>query len=365
MPMLGLDSRAARATWTAALVLLGLAIVYLIRETLVVFVIALLFAYLLYPLMDLISRRFPSKTRTPALAVTFILVLALLGTLLGFIGSVVVQQAASLAKTAPAFIDRIQQPAPVAPQGPVQSLRQQAGSLLEDQVRAHYDDLVGFIPQVSLRVLAASRNLIYLIIIPILSFFILRDGRQIRDTFLEMMSHRRLAAEETLEDIHALLLQYMRALLLLCCSTFVVFALVFSLMGVPYAVLLAAIAFPLEFVPLVGPLIAAFTVIAVSIASGYAHVLWVVIFLALFRMFQDYVLSPNLMSRGVELHPLMVIFGVFAGGEIAGVAGVFLSVPLLALLRLLYNQLRKQVLMPGVRQADRQTEIRQADLHQG
>jgi predicted PurR-regulated permease PerM len=348
MPMLGFDSRAARATWTAALVLLGLGILYLIRDTLLVFVIALLFAYLLYPLMDLISRRFPSRTRTPALAVTFILVLALLGTLLGFIGSVVVQQAASLAKSAPAFIDRIQQPAPAA-SGAVQSLQQQVGALFEDQVRAHYDDLVGLVPQVSLKVLSASRNLIFLIIIPILSFFILRDGREIRDSFLEMLDRRRAAAEETLEDIHALLLQYMRALLLLCFSTFVVFSLVLSLMGVPYAILLAAIAFPLEFVPLVGPLIAAITVIAVSIASGYAHILWLVIFLALFRMFQDYVLSPTLMSRGVELHPLMVIFGVFAGGEIAGIAGVFLSVPVLALLRLLYTQLRKQVRLHSIR----------------
>ncbi len=58
-------------------------------------------------------------------------------------------------------------------------------------------------------------------------------------------------------------------------------------------------------------------------------------------MFQDYILSPHLMSKGVELHPLLVIFGVFAGGEIGGVAGVFLSIPVLALIRLLYHRLRK------------------------
>jgi predicted PurR-regulated permease PerM len=112
-------------------------------------------------------------------------------------------------------------------------------------------------------------------------------------------------------------------------------------MGVPYAVLLAAIAFPLEFIPLLGPLMAALIVLAVSAASGYAHLVWLVVFLGLFRMFQDYVLSPALMSRGVELHPLMVIFGVFAGGEIGGAAGVFLSVPILALVRLLYHRSRK------------------------
>ena len=63
-------------------------------------------------------------------------------------------------------------------------------------------------------------------------------------------------------------------------------------------------------------------------------------FWALYRLFQDYVLSPHLMSKGVELHPLLIIFGVFAGGEIGGVAGIFLSVPVLALIRLLYHRLR-------------------------
>jgi predicted PurR-regulated permease PerM len=100
-------------------------------------------------------------------------------------------------------------------------------------------------------------------------------------------------------------------------------------------------AFTLEFIPLVGPLSAAVIIIAVSVVSGYAHVLWVVIFLGLYRLFQDYVLSPKLMSKGVELHPLMIIFGVFAGGEIGGVAGIFLSVPVLALVRLLYHRARK------------------------
>ncbi len=60
-----------------------------------------------------------------------------------------------------------------------------------------------------------------------------------------------------------------------------------------------------------------------------------------YRMFQDYVRSPHLMGRGVQLHPLLVLFGVFAGGELAGVAGPFLSVPALALARILYLRIRR------------------------
>jgi predicted PurR-regulated permease PerM len=78
----------------------------------------------------------------------------------------------------------------------------------------------------------------------------------------------------------------------------------------------------------------------VAVISG-THPLTVVIFVIAFRMFQDYFLSPHLMGRGVELHPLLILFGVFAGAEVAGVPGTFLSVPVLALARVLYVRLRK------------------------
>jgi predicted PurR-regulated permease PerM len=204
-----------------------------------------------------------------------------------------------------------------------------------------------FLPKIGLEVLVYSTNLIFLVIVPILSFFILKDGRNIRDEFLALIENGRPREqmEDIFADIHVLLLQYMRALLILCGATFVAFSVVFSIMGVPYALLLASVAFPLEFIPVVGPLAAAAIVIAVVAFSGFPHLLWVILFLGCYRMFQDYVLSPNLMSAGIELHPLLVIFGVFAGGEIGGIAGTFLSVPLVALGRILYIRTGKSRLI--------------------
>jgi predicted PurR-regulated permease PerM len=252
----------------------------------------------------------------------------------------VADEAASLAAQGPALIDKIRQ-SPAPRQEGINSLKGEVFGLIQRQLREHYGDVAVAVPRIGLRVLSASRNLIYLIIIPILSFLILRDGRTILDGFLDMLDSGQEAARDTLADIHELLLLYMRALLLLCCATFISCSIVLSAMGVPYALLLSSMAFTLEFIPLVGPLSAAVIIVAVSFVSGYAHVLWVVIFLGLYRLFQDYVLSPQLMSKGVELHPLMIIFGVLAGGEIGGVAGIFLTVPILALIRLLYHRVRK------------------------
>jgi len=313
------------------MVLLSICLVYLVRRTLFVFVIALMFAYLLYPLLDAIDRRLSHKTRTPALAITFLLVLGIIVGFVSFIGNSVGGQATDLAKqiSNPDFAKQIKG-------------WEVLGVPVGATIVSHNDEILGTLPNLSLRVLSATSNVIYLVVIPILSFFILKDGREIRDGLLNLFTTGRKSAQETLNDAHTLLLQYMRALLILCAAVLVVFSVVFSLMGLNYPILLAAVAFPLEFIPLVGPLIAAAVIIGVSAFTGYSHMLLLVAFLGLYRILQDYVLSPHLMSQGVELHPLLVIFGVFAGGEIGGVPGVFLSVPTLALLRLGWHHLRKR-----------------------
>jgi predicted PurR-regulated permease PerM len=84
-------------------------------------------------------------------------------------------------------------------------------------------------------------------------------------------------------------------------------------------------------------------VLLVAGLSGSHHLLWIFVFLVAFRFFQDYVVSPHLLSAGMKLHPLLIIFGVLAGGSIAGVAGSFLSVPVLATLRIVYRQLLTKV----------------------
>jgi predicted PurR-regulated permease PerM len=97
----------------------------------------------------------------------------------------------------------------------------------------------------------------------------------------------------------------------------------------------------LEFIPVLGPLIGAVTIILVSWISGYGHPIVVVLFLASYRVFQDYVLSPYLMSAGVEVPPLLVLFGLLAGKELAGIPGMFFSVPVIAALRAVLGRMRK------------------------
>jgi predicted PurR-regulated permease PerM len=184
--------------------------------------------------------------------------------------------------------------------------------------------------------------LLFIVLVPILSFFFLKDGQALLSSVLNAVSERRREiVNDIANDLHLLLAKYMRALVLLGLAASIAYSTFFSIIGLPYGLLLGAIGFFFEFVPLVGPLTSSVIILLVAGLSGYNHLLWIVIFLAAFRLFQDYVLSPLLMSSGMELQPLVVIFGVLAGSQIAGIAGAFLSVPVLATLRIVYRQMQK------------------------
>ena len=335
--MLGFDSRAARATWTAALVLLLLWLVYLTRRTLFVFVLALLFAYLLAPLVDLLERLFPARARAAALAVAFVIVFAIAATLVVQIGGRVVEQAAALAKKFPEMAANWQQPA-----AGDHSLQAELIAKVRTEVAARSSSVISALPGYGLQILSVASNLIYVIIIPILAFFFLKDAGAMRGHFLDLLEEgpRRTLFTDVISDVNLLLAHYMRALFLLSTAAFAAYAIFFSIVGMPYALLLAAAGAMLEFIPMLGPAAAAGLSIVVA-AVGGVSLLPVVIFIAAFRVIQDYVISPHLMGRGVELHPLLILFGVFAGAEIAGIAGSFLSVPVLALVRIVYVRIRK------------------------
>jgi predicted PurR-regulated permease PerM len=340
--MLGFDRRAASYTFTAAAVLLLLYIVYLVRSTLFVFTLAILLAYLLAPLVNLLDRFLPgNSTRTPALALAYIIFLGLAALILVEVGSRAVEQADALAKKFPAMLASLQQPTPdVAPK--INSLKDELVGKLRLEVAQRSSGLINLLPQFGLRFLTAASDLIYVVIIPILSFFFLKDARLIRDHLLDITArepHRELL-NEVMADIHRLLAHYMRALVGLTVAAFTIYSIFFTIMGIPYGVLLAAVAGLLEFIPMLGPLTASVIILLVAAVSG-SNLLAVVIFLPVYRVFQDYILSPHLMEQGVELHPLLVLFGVFAGAEIAGIPGTFLSVPVLALVRILYLRVRK------------------------
>ncbi len=342
--MFGLDRRTLQVAWTLLLFALVVAAAYAIRETLVVFALALFFAHLLSPVVEYMERHASKRIpRVAVLAVVYVVLVGALITVAVFVGSRVAEDATTLASRLPAAL---KQPDPLS-RMPLPSwlepLRPRLGEIIRQRVNELGQNAIPLLTRVGPQILTGLATLFLLILIPILSFFFLKDGAEIREAVVEDVdSPQKGLVDNVFSDLHLLLAQYMRALVLLSIATFVAYLTFLSIIGVPYGILLAGVAAVLEFIPVIGPLTAAIVILLVALFTGYSHILWILIFVVLYRVFQDYMLSPHLMSAGVKIHPLLVLFGVLAGEQIYGVPGMFFSVPVMAALRVIFIRLRKR-----------------------
>jgi predicted PurR-regulated permease PerM len=178
----------------------------------------------------------------------------------------------------------------------------------------------------------------WLMLVPIIAFFLLKDAATLRRTVVTSLPHDgQLRGHRLFEELNATLAAYIRAQLLACVLVGSVCGVGFAVLGVPYPVLLGVLAGALEFIPLVGPLVLATVAAVVGALHAPMLALWTLGFLGVLRLIEDYVIYPRLMHRGIQLHPLAVILGVLAGAELGGVAGMFLAVPTVAIASVVYR----------------------------
>jgi predicted PurR-regulated permease PerM len=341
--MVGIDHRALSAAWTVFLFALAIAVVYVIRGALVTFTLALFLALLLSPVVKQVERFTPARVpRTAALAIVYIVLIAAVVAILIPVGSAVAEDAQNLARRLPDALkenplDRLPLPAWLEP------VRERISQTLRDRIEDIGRNALPLIARGMERVVSGLGTVVNAVLIPILAFLFLKDGRALWDGMVHSLAEsQRTLAVEIFSDLRVMLAQYLQALVMLSAVTFSVYSAFLAISGAPYAVLLGGVAAVLEFIPAVGPFVAAVTIVIVGALSGYPHWILLLVFFAVYRVAQDYLLQPALMSSGVRIHPLLVIFGVIAGGEMAGILGVFFSVPVIAALRVIFLRLWKQ-----------------------
>jgi len=190
---------------------------------------------------------------------------------------------------------------------------------------------------------AAVAYLVYLpwlVLIPILAFFLLKDAESFRRSALLMLPRGRWRwrGDEFFQDINSTLAAYIRAQLTACLLIGLVCAVGFTLLGLPGGLVMGFIAGVFEFVPLVGPLVVAIMAAILAVLhAGPFNAFLVLLFLGVLRIVHDYFVYPRLIGQGIHLHPLAVIFAILAGEKLAGVAGIFLAIPLVAIVTVSYR----------------------------
>jgi len=165
----------------------------------------------------------------------------------------------------------------------------------------------------------------------------LRDGRQLADAIVSALGRRRNRARinQILVQVDEMLAKYIRAQLSLAGLSFVFYSGSMLCLRFPFSIPLGLLGGILEFLPGVGWVASAAVFLTIGFLT-HAHWIWMGVLLMLWRLVQDYVNSPRIMGDNLQLEPLTVLFSLMVGGQIGGIAGLYLSVPTVAVLRIVW-----------------------------
>lgn len=332
-----LDKNTLRVLFTVLTIASLLAFVWLARKPLLAFLFAMLFAYLLEPLIGLVQK-WTHCRRGIAIATLYIAMLAVLLTVGLVVGPRVIEEGRHLSQAAPELYNKVASGSIAFQVGRARGWSQETQAGLQQFIVGHRGEFLSSLSAQSTTITEIAGNALWLVLIPILAIFFLKEkssfARSI-EGLLENQQSRQLLAG-IMSDLDEMLSHFVRAQLYLAAISGTVYLITLSLMRVPYSWALGTLGGLLEFIPFVGPLVAAAVILAVSLGFNYGHLLMVLLFLLVWRGLQDYVISPRVLGGRVEVHPLAAIFGVLAGGEIAGVAGIYFAVPVMAAARILW-----------------------------
>lgn len=332
-----------RLVVTASLIFVAL-FVYRFRDVIQPLIIALLLAYILNPLVALITR-VTRMSRTLAVVLIYLaLVAALIAAPIVFVPRLI-EQVTGLAENLPAYIanvsDLLSQPIQI---GPYQLD-------LSSQLSTITSQLGGLIQQATtqtLAVLSGIANFITLLIfILVISFYMLKDAPTL------LRSIEQIATPEYRYDLRRLLIEtgrtwnaFLRGQLTLALTVGTIVAVATTILGMRNSLLLGILAALGEFIPFIGPGLAAIPGILLAYFQGstwltpqpFDNTAFAAIVLTMYvlnQQVENNVLVPRIIGQSLNLHPLVVLIGAIMGASLAGILGILLAAPALATLRLL------------------------------
>jgi len=344
----GISTRVVlRVVFIVIAVLAVLWVIYKITGILLLLVLSIFFAYLVSPLVEFLRRPRTISNRTIAIPKVVAITLAYL-ILLAAITFAIFVVLPSLSNQFPEFANQAK--------AYWSSMGERTQQLIEfsrsrripapvvDAINNAVPKLVDMVSVTATEFATAALGYVvyipWLILIPILAFFLLKDAESFRRSALLMLPRGRWRwrGDEFFQDVNSTLAAYIRAQLTACLFIGVICALGFTLLGLPGALVMGLIAGVFEFFPLVGPLaIAIMAALLAMFHAGPFNAFLVLLFLGVLRILQDYVIYPRLIGQGIHLHPLAVIFAILAGEKLASVAGIFLAIPVVAILTVSYR----------------------------
>jgi predicted PurR-regulated permease PerM len=327
-------------------VAVALLFLWAVRSILRPFIIALILAYVLNPLVAWVSRR-ARLPRAWTVAGIYVILAMLLtwGTLV--VLPVATREARDLAVTLPRLLVQLQ--ALLAQQQTLTVFGSEIdlSPVSEEVTRT----LGGLVTAASHRLVEAAvhtvETLLQTILALVATFYLLMSGDRLTQAIRDLTpSPYREEFGPLVAEIDRILGRFVRGEVLLIIIMSSATWLALSLLGIKYALILGLVAGVLELIPFIGPIMAAVPAVALALFQpspyGWSPLVnagAVAVAYFLLRHTEDYFVIPTVVGRVVELHPLIAMFAIFSGAAVGGVLGMFLGVPAAAVLRVIVRYL--------------------------
>lgn len=370
-----------KAIVAVSVLALATVVIWRFRDLIQPIVLALLLAYILHPLITLISNRLGLPRGTTVLAVYGILAVTVLVTL-SFAGVTTFQQAVTVGRNLPGWFEQAVELVNELPERLPESFSIGPLVLERDTILPQlpgWDEvarqLFGLVEPVFSRggsiaagFVSATVNVLGLIfLVFVVSIYMANDipriGRTISDIAHD--ASYRDDADRLMVDISRVWGAYLRGQVLLGLVIFFVVSIVLAVLGVDNALGLGLLSGAMEFLPVIGPLIGAGAAIVVALTqdapsfglSSFEFALVVMIAMVLVQQVENNLLVPRIVGDALDLHPLLVMVSVIMGASLAGLLGAVLAAPVVASLKILGNYAwRKMLDLPPFPEASDEAE---------
>lgn len=288
--------------------------------------------YLLRPLVSLLVKvKIP---RSLSILILFVLLLALFTFISASAGSMLVSQASQLYSNAQNYIEiSTEKTVEFFNSGnlsfiPVQQLQQQLTGFLSK--------LIPFLSQSIISGITAVANFAtVLIIVPFILFYLLKDDHIFRKYLMNLIpKNHRDNGDEILDDIDKTLSVYIIGQAILALSIGILMYIGYLVLGLDFALILALFAFITAFIPILGAFIGVIPAVLVGLTVSPLMALKVLILMIIVQQLEGNILSPQLMGKRMNIHPLTFIIILLAAASLAGFIGMLIAVPVYAVIKI-------------------------------
>ena len=226
--------------------------------------------------------------------------------------------------------------------------RQYQLSLMPPEAKNFISRIIQDVGEYTLKVAQFSLSAIFsfastvveLIVVPFITFYMMKRGSYFVHVFIGFFPDRFHHHLETIfKEIHFMLNAYLRGQLLLSViMAFVVFLGMWA-MNIPYPLVIGLLAGVVEMIPLIGPIIGAIPPVFLALLQGTGVMAKVIIFYIIVQQLDGHFFMPKLMGSIIDVHPVAIIAGVLIGGQLFGIVGMMISVPLVAVLQVILRHM--------------------------